>query len=163
MSGAIGLRGVSYTYPGQSTPVLQDINLEVASGELIALVGPSGAGKTTLCNLIARFFDPTSGVITLDGTPLTDLEIDSYRRLLGVVEQDVFLFDGTIAKTSATAPRIRIRRRLRTPRDRPTRWNSSIRLRRGWRPGSASGESASAEGNDSASPSRGRFWPIRKS
>lgn len=98
VSGAIGLRGVSYTYPGQSTPVLQDINLEVASGELIALVGPSGAGKTTLCNLIARFFDPTSGVITLDGTPLTDLEIDSYRRLLGVVEQDVFLFDGTIAE-----------------------------------------------------------------
>jgi len=98
VQGAISLRNVTFTYPGQPSPVLHDINLEVDPGEVIALVGPSGAGKTTLCNLIARFFDPTSGVITLDGIDLKDLEIDSYRRLLGVVEQDVFLFDGTVAE-----------------------------------------------------------------
>lgn len=96
--GAVTLRDVSFSYPGNPAPVLQDINLEVELGEMIALVGPSGAGKTTLCNLIARFFDPTQGVITLDGIDLKDFEVDSYRRLLGIVEQDVFLFDGTVAE-----------------------------------------------------------------
>lgn len=98
VQGAVSLRDVSFTYPGQTVPVLHHIDLEVMPGEVIALVGPSGAGKTTLCNLIARFFDPSSGVIALDGIDLRELEIDSYRRLLGVVEQDVFLFDGTVAE-----------------------------------------------------------------
>jgi ATP-binding cassette subfamily B protein/subfamily B ATP-binding cassette protein MsbA len=78
--------------------VLHDINLEVEAGQIIALVGPSGAGKTTLCNLVARFFDPTSGMIALDGRDIRDIAIDSYRRLFGIVEQDTFLFDGTIAE-----------------------------------------------------------------
>jgi ATP-binding cassette subfamily B protein/subfamily B ATP-binding cassette protein MsbA len=68
---------------------------------MIALVGPSGAGKTTLCNLVARFYDPTAGSISLDGTDLRDISVDSYRRLLGIVEQDTFLFDGTIADNIA--------------------------------------------------------------
>jgi ATP-binding cassette subfamily B protein/subfamily B ATP-binding cassette protein MsbA len=61
-------------------------------------VGRSGAGKTTLCNLVARFYDPTAGAIRLDGDDLRDLPIEQYRSLLGIVEQDVFLFDGTIAE-----------------------------------------------------------------
>src|SRR5690606_40138865 len=69
---------------------------EVAAGQTVALVGPSGAGKTTLCNLIARFFKPTGGSIRIDGIDLMDIHHDSYRALLGIVEQDVFLFDGTI-------------------------------------------------------------------
>ena len=81
--------------------VLCDINLDVAAGQVIALVGPSGAGKTTLCNLVARFFDPTSGSIALDGRDIRDITIDSYRRLFGIVEQDTFLFDGTIAENIA--------------------------------------------------------------
>ena len=81
--------------------VLCDINLDVAAGQVIALVGPSGAGKTTLCNLVARFFDPTSGSIALDGRDIRDVAIDSYRRLFGIVEQDTFLFDGTIAENIA--------------------------------------------------------------
>lgn len=85
--------------------VLQDITLDVEPGETIALVGPSGSGKTTLCNLVARFFDPTRGRITLDGTDLRDIDPAGYRRLLGIVEQDVFLFDGSVAENIAYASR----------------------------------------------------------
>ena len=71
----------------------------------MALVGPSGAGKTTLSNLVARFYDPSSGRITLDGRDLRDFDVESFRSLLGVVEQDVFLFDGTIGQNIAYARR----------------------------------------------------------
>lgn len=95
---ALEFENVSFHYPGTEKEVLSNIDLVVQPGETIALVGRSGAGKTTLCNLVARFYDPTTGAITLDGDDLRDLDVDSYRRLLGVVEQDVFLFDGTIAE-----------------------------------------------------------------
>ena len=98
VQGRITLTDVAFTYPGTKAPVLQDVQLDVAPGETIALVGPSGAGKTTLCNLIARFYDPQSGSIAIDGHDLRDIDVDSYRRLLGIVEQDTFLFDGTIAE-----------------------------------------------------------------
>ncbi len=97
VAGRLTLENVSYRYPGATEPVLREINLEVQAGQMVALVGPSGAGKTTLTNLIARFFEPTRGAILLDGRDLRDIQLDSYRRLLGIVEQDIFLFDGTIA------------------------------------------------------------------
>jgi ATP-binding cassette subfamily B protein/subfamily B ATP-binding cassette protein MsbA len=100
-AGRITFKNVNFTYAGTTTPVLHEINLEVEPGQVIALVGPSGAGKTTLCNLVARFYDPTSGAILLDGTDLRDITLESYRRLLGIVEQDTFLFDGTIAQNIA--------------------------------------------------------------
>jgi ATP-binding cassette subfamily B protein/subfamily B ATP-binding cassette protein MsbA len=62
----------------------------------VALVGPSGSGKTTLCNLVARFFDPTAGSVLIDGTDLRDIRLRSWHRVLGIVEQDVFLFDGSV-------------------------------------------------------------------
>jgi ATP-binding cassette subfamily B protein/subfamily B ATP-binding cassette protein MsbA len=99
--GRITMRDVSFAYTGSTTAVLNDINLDVNAGEMIALVGPSGAGKTTLCNLVARFYDPTSGSVMLDGVDLKDITADSYRRLPGIVEQDTFLFDGTIADNIA--------------------------------------------------------------
>ncbi len=74
-------------------------------GEMVALIGRSGAGKTTLCNLIARFYDPTDGAIELDGTDLRSIDVESYRRLLGIVEQDIFLFDGTVAENIGYARR----------------------------------------------------------
>lgn len=98
VAGDIKFEQVTFTYPGTSTPALSDVNLNVAAGQTVALVGPSGAGKTTLSNLVARFYDPTSGRVTLDGRDLRDYDVESFRSLLGVVEQDVFLFDGTIAQ-----------------------------------------------------------------
>lgn len=96
--GQITFDDVSFCYPETDRLVLQTIRLDVQPGEMIALVGRSGAGKTTLCNLVARFFDPTSGTIRLDGRDLRDVSLSDYRRLLGIVEQDVFLFDGTVAE-----------------------------------------------------------------
>lgn len=108
--GHVRLESVSFAYPARSarvasadspeptapSPVLADVTLDVPAGTTVALVGPSGAGKTTLCNLVARFYDPTQGRITLDGLDLREIEISAYRRLLGIVEQDVFLFDGSV-------------------------------------------------------------------
>lgn len=99
--GRLTLRDVGFSYKGSTSNVLSGVNLDVRPGEMIALVGPSGAGKTTLCNLIARFYDPTDGRIELDGVDLRDITADSYRRLLGIVEQETFLFDGTIADNIA--------------------------------------------------------------
>ena len=105
VKGQITFRDVSFQYPRSQTFVLQDITLDVQPGETIALVGRSGAGKTTLCNLVARFYDPTAGTILLDGQDLRSLPVESYRSLLGIVEQDVFLFDGTIAENIGYATR----------------------------------------------------------
>lgn len=114
--GHITLENVHYAYPKQSgdlgeaqtelgLEVLRGVNLDVEPGTVVAFIGPSGAGKTTLCNLIARFYDPTRGCILLDGTDLRDIDIDDYRSLLGIVEQDTFLFDGTIAQNIAYGSR----------------------------------------------------------
>ncbi|MFO0910455.1 MAG: ATP-binding cassette domain-containing protein [Isosphaeraceae bacterium] len=85
----------------------------------MALVGRSGAGKTTLYSLVARFYDPTSGIVRLDGVDLRDIRVESYRRLLGIVEQDVFCSTGPLPRTSpmhGRAPRAEIARG-----DRPCR------------------------------------------
>lgn len=105
VSGQISFENVSFTYPGADSPALNGINLKVSAGQVVALVGPSGAGKTTLSNLVARYYDPTAGRVTLDGRDLRDFEVESFRSLLGVVEQDVFLFDGTIRQNIAYARR----------------------------------------------------------
>jgi ATP-binding cassette subfamily B protein/subfamily B ATP-binding cassette protein MsbA len=96
IAGDVAFEHVTFSYPGAETPALNDINLKISAGQTVALVGPSGAGKTTLSNLVARFYDPTAGRITLDGRDLRDYDVESFRLLLGIVEQDVFLFDGTI-------------------------------------------------------------------
>lgn len=96
IEGHVELRGVSYRYPQTERPVLDRITLQALPGKTVALVGPSGSGKTTLCNLVARFFDPTAGSVLIDGTDLRDIRVRSWHRVLGIVEQDVFLFDGSV-------------------------------------------------------------------
>ncbi len=89
--------GVSFGY-GDGEAVLHDIDVAVPGGSVVALVGRSGAGKSTMVDLVARLHDPTRGRVTLNGTDLRDYTLRSYRERLGVVQQDVFLFDGTIAE-----------------------------------------------------------------
>lgn len=98
VAGRITFQNVSFQYPGSLQYALEEINIDIEPGETIALVGPSGAGKTTFCNLVARFYDPTTGQVLLDGQDLKELDVESYRHLIGVVEQDVFLFDGSVAE-----------------------------------------------------------------
>ena len=105
VEGRLEFQYVNFHYPGSEKRVVRDFNLVVEAGHTVALVGRSGAGKTTLCNLIARFYDPTGGRITLDGRDLRSIPLDAYRQLLGIVEQDVFLFDGTISENIAYARR----------------------------------------------------------
>jgi ATP-binding cassette subfamily B protein/subfamily B ATP-binding cassette protein MsbA len=105
VAARIALRHVSFRYPAATDFVLHDVNLDVQPGQMIAFVGPSGSGKTTLSNLIARFYDPTEGTIELNGIDLRRIDVHSYRRLLGIVEQDVFLFDGTVAENIGYASR----------------------------------------------------------
>ena len=92
---AIEFDNVSFRY-GQGDEVLRDISFEVPSGSMVALVGPSGAGKSTLVDLVARFYDPTAGAIRVDGHDLRDLELGSWRRMLGVVTQEPILFNDTV-------------------------------------------------------------------
>ena len=115
--GEIAFEGVTFTYPGAKSPALDDVNLHVRPGQTVALVGPSGAGKTTLSNLVARFYDPERGRVTLDGRDLREYEVESFRSLLGVVEQDVFLFDGTIGQNIAYARRDATREEIRAAAD----------------------------------------------
>ena len=103
--GLIKFDDVYFKYPGTDSDVLHNISFEAKEGQTIALVGPSGSGKTTLCNLVAAFYNYSSGSIELDGTSLKEIDLSSYRRLLGIVEQDIFLFEGTIASNIAYGKR----------------------------------------------------------
>ena len=103
--GEITLEGVSFAYPGSKEAVIRDVSFVASPGQVTALVGASGSGKSTLCNLVARFYAPTEGRVLLDGEDLATVELASYRRLLGIVEQDVLLFDGTVFENIAYARR----------------------------------------------------------
>ena len=96
IKGSITFEHVSFEYPDDHNPVLTDINLVISPGEKLALVGPSGGGKTTLCNLIPRFYDPTKGKILIDGQDIRNVTLQSLRSTVGVVQQDVYLFSGTV-------------------------------------------------------------------
>jgi ATP-binding cassette subfamily B protein len=95
--GVLDVDGVTFRYPRTTTPVLQDVSLTIASGERIALVGPTGAGKSTLAKLIARLYDPDVGRVRFGGADLRDATLASLRQQVVVVPQEGFLFDGTIA------------------------------------------------------------------
>lgn len=100
LRGDITFQDVFFGYD-EDRPVLQNISLKVKAGETIAFVGPSGAGKTTICSLLPRFYDVTGGAITIDGIDIRDMKLESLRQQIGIVQQDVFLFSGTIRENIA--------------------------------------------------------------
>ncbi|PWC38945.1 ABC transporter ATP-binding protein [Azospirillum sp. TSO22-1] len=100
LKGDIRYAGVTFAY-GDGRPVLQDVDLTIAAGSTVAFVGPSGAGKTTICSLLPRFYDVQGGAITIDGTDIRTMTLASLRRQIGIVQQDVFLFGGTIRENIA--------------------------------------------------------------
>ena len=97
VKGEIRFDHVSFEYPDDHNKVLDGIDLTIRKGEKVALVGPSGGGKTTLCNLIPRFYDTTDGTISIDGQNIRGVTLKSLRSNIGVVQQDVYLFSGTVA------------------------------------------------------------------
>ena len=99
--GGIEFRDVSFEYPDDHNKVLRHVDLTIHPGESLALVGPSGGGKTTLCNLIPRFYDVTGGQILIDGQDVRGVTLKSLRQAIGVVQQDVYLFSGTVAENIA--------------------------------------------------------------
>ena len=99
--GEIHFENVSFAYPDDHNIVFRNLNLQIHAGEKVAIVGPSGGGKTTLCNLIPRFYDVSGGVITLDGTDIHRYTLKSLRSSIGMVQQDVYLFSGTVYENIA--------------------------------------------------------------
>ncbi|WP_286231712.1 ABC transporter ATP-binding protein [Neobacillus mesonae] len=100
LNGNISFRNVSFRYDQQKT-VFENIDLSIRAGETVAFVGPSGAGKTTICSLIPRFYDVNEGVISIDGIDIRNMTKKSLRSQIGIVQQDVFLFTGTIRENIA--------------------------------------------------------------
>ena len=101
--GTIAFQDVGFAYRAEDRPALQGVNLEVRRGETVALVGPSGGGKTTILNLIPRFYDASSGKVTIDGTDVRDVTLASLRDHVALVTQEPFLFDDTIRANIAYA------------------------------------------------------------
>jgi ATP-binding cassette subfamily B protein len=100
-NGEIVFKNVSFEYPDDHNRVFTNLNLNIHAGEKLAIVGPSGGGKTTLCNLIPRFYDVSGGTITIDGTDIKHFTLKSLRQSIGIVQQDVYLFSGTVYENIA--------------------------------------------------------------
>ena len=98
---SVALRGVTFSYPGAAVPAVRDVTLEVPAGATVALVGPSGGGKTTTCSLLPRFYDVAGGAVTIDGVDVRDVSLASLREAIGIVQQDVYLFGGTVGENIA--------------------------------------------------------------
>jgi ATP-binding cassette subfamily B protein len=96
LSGGLAFENVRFSYQSAAREALSGVDFSVAPGETVALVGETGAGKSTIVKLVARFYDPTAGRVLIDGVPLTDLDLTAYRHQLGYVPQEAFLFTGTI-------------------------------------------------------------------
>jgi ATP-binding cassette subfamily B protein len=96
--GKLEFKNIAFQYNENANHILENLSLEIRAGEFVALVGASGVGKTTLCSLIPRFYDVTKGTILLDGQDIKNLKLQSLRKQIGVVQQDVYLFAGTIAE-----------------------------------------------------------------
>ena len=101
VNGHVSYENVSFHYSDDDTPVLSNVTFDIPAGKSVALVGPSGSGKTTICSLLPRFYDVTGGRVTIDGKDVRDLTLESLRNQIGLVQQDVYLFSGTIYENIA--------------------------------------------------------------
>ena len=122
VKGHVRYEDVSFHYSDDDTAVLSHVSFEIPAGKSIALVGPSGSGKTTVCSLLPRFYDVTGGRITIDGKDVRTLSLKSLRSQIGMVQQDVYLFSGTIRDKYRLRQARRLRRRdhrSRPPRQHP--------------------------------------------
>ena len=153
--GAVALENVAFRYAPELPDVLTDVTLSIAPGEVVALVGPSGARKTTVASLIPRFWDVTGGRITLDGVDVRELSFADLRGSVGLVPQEPALFSGSVRDNIAYARPDATRRRGSPRRARRTRSSSSIGCPRGWRHAWASAGSSFLVDNGSALRWRG--------
>lgn len=96
IDGRVAYDDVTFTYPGTETPALREVSFEVAPNDFVGVVGPTGAGKSTVLKLLLRFYDPDRGTITVDGMDIQDVTVESLRGAIGYVSQEPFLFDGTV-------------------------------------------------------------------
>ena len=162
LRGDIRFENVTFGYGPEHT-VLSDINLRINAGETVAFVGPSGAGKTTIASLLPRFYEIDAGRITIDGIDIQQMTLASLRREIGVVQQDVFLFSGTIRENIVygrlDATEDEIRRPSVAPEWRPL----SPPCRRGLRRSSANAGSSSPAARSSGSRSPGCSSRTRRS
>ena len=143
--------------------MLPDLNLDIPAGQTVALVGATGAGKTTIAKLMARFYDPTSGAVTLDGIDLRDLSPSELRRAVVMVTQENFLFSGTVADNIGFGRPDAHRRRDARPRPRRSaRTSSSPRCPTATTPTSTSAAAGCRPGSASWWRSRGRSSPTRR-
>ena len=101
VNGHVSYENVSFHYSDDDTPVLSNVTFEIPAGKSVALVGPSGSGKTTICSLLPRFYDVTGGRVTIDGKDVRNLTLESLRNQIGLVQQDVYLFCGSIKENIA--------------------------------------------------------------
>ena len=101
VKGLVSYENVSFHYSDDDTPVLSNVSFQIPAGKSIALVGPSGSGKTTICSLLPRFYDVTGGRVTIDGKDVRTLTLQTLRRQIGIVQQDVYLFCGTVRENIA--------------------------------------------------------------
>ena len=101
VNGHVSYENVSFHYSDDDTPVLSNVTFDIPAGKSVALVGPSGSGKTTICSLLPRFYDVTGGRVTIDGKDVRNLTLESLRNQIGLVQQDVYLFCGSIKENIA--------------------------------------------------------------
>lgn len=154
---------VAFSYDAGAQPVLKDIDLTVTAGKRIALVGSSGAGKTTIANLMLRFWDPQKGRITIDGRDLREITHDSLREQIALVVQDTYLFNATLGENILLARPNASEEDLISPYNGPRSKNLLNPCRRVLEPMSENGAYSFLAGNGSAYRSPGHFSRTHRS
>ena len=133
VNGHVSYENVSFHYSDDDTPVLSNVTFDIPAGKSVALVGPSGSGKTTICSLLPRFYDVTGGRVTIDGKDVRDLTLESLRNQIGLVQQDVYLFCGSIRENICVGRQMRRWKRSLRQQRRLIFMNSSWNFRMGMR------------------------------